>query len=86
MFEYGTVWILHLRSRIPPLWLQIYKRGIKRRPGKQPAREGERRLRVMYSRARSSLLEAIKQKINQYSLYFSFYILSVIDFNSTNVS
>ena len=61
-------------------------RGIKRRPGKQPAREGERRLRVMYSRARSSLLEATKQKINQYSLYFSFYILSVNDFNSTNVS
>lgn len=84
MFEYGTVWTLHLRSRIPPLWLQITEEL--RRPGKQQAREGERRLRVMYSRARSSLLEATKQKINQYSLYFSFYILSVIDFNSTNVS
>jgi len=34
----------------------------------------------------SSLLEATKQKINQPSQYFSFYTLSVIGFNSTNMS
>ena len=61
MFEYGTVWILHLRSRIPPLRLQIT--GELRRPGKQQAREGERRLRVIYSHAVPSV-EATKQKIN----------------------
>lgn len=84
MFEYGTVWILHLRSRIPPLWLQITGELKGAQGNNRRARENAGC--ASCTRARSSLLEATKQKINQYSLYFSFYILSVIDFNSTNVS